>query len=493
VSAFEESRQADRRGMGRRGFLRAAGLAAGAMAVGAGRSAWAAGTAPGGATGPASGEAADLAAASPWDQVPGILARIVPPTFPGATFDVTAYGAKGDGKTKNTDAIRAAIEACGQAGGGRVLVPAGTFLTGALTLLSNVNLEVAKGATLKFSTDPKDYPLTYTRWQGIECMNFAPFIYARGQRDVAITGAGVIDGQAANGPWFDYDDKRQPDWERLQQMAVDNVPITSRTFGSGHFLKPNMIQLYECQNVLVDGLELRNPAMWTVHPVLSTNVTVSNVKVYSRGAMVDGCDPESCRDVHITGCQFDTGDDGIAIKSGRDTDGRRVGVPSENIVIDNCTHLGRWGALTVGSEMSGGVRNVFFQDCTIKKGPTYSAFHVLYVKTNKRRGGTVEGIHARRIKATSVQREAINITENYSLTGPGFGPIVNPTVRDVTVADMTVDGATYALVLDGLKESRITGVSVADSTFTNIKNATPKVANADKPKYTNVRINGKGV
>ena len=492
-------------GMERRRFLRAAGLIAGAMAVGAagpGRSAWAAGTGSGGTAdaatgvgtdGAVPGGTADLGAASPWDQVPGILARIVPPTFPDVTFDVTRYGAKGDGKTKNTEAFRAAIEACGKAGGGRVLVPAGTFLTGALTLLSNVNLEIAKGGTLRFSTDAKDYPLTYTRWQGIECMNFSPFIYARGQRNVAITGAGVIDGQAANGPWFDYDDKREPDWERLQQMAVDNVPITSRTFGAGHFLKPNMIQLYECENVLVDGLELRNPAMWTIHPVLSTNVTVSNVKVYSRGAMVDGCDPESCRDVHITRCQFDTGDDGIAIKSGRDTDGRRVGVPSENIVIDNCTHLGRWGALTVGSEMSGGVRNVFFQDCTIKKGPTYSAFHVLYVKTNKRRGGTVDGIHARRIKATSVQREAVNVTENYSLTGPGFGPIVNPAVRNLTVEDMTVDGATYALSLDGLKDSKITGVSVTNSTFTNIKNATPKVTNADKPKYTNVKINGKGV
>jgi polygalacturonase len=437
------------------------------------------------------GTAAYAAPASPWDQVPIILSRIVPPSFPDMVFDVTAYGAKGDGRTKNTEAFRKAVEACNKAGGGRVVVPSGSFLTGAVTLLSNVNLVVSAGATLKFSTDPKDYPRIFTRWQGIECMNFSPFIYARGQRNVAITGAGAIDGQGPSGPWFDYDDKRGPDWDRLQQMAVDNVPVTSRNFGSGHYLKPNMIQLYECQNVLVSDVSLRNPAMWTIHPVLARNVTVRNVKVYSRGGMVDGCDPESSSDVHITGCQFDTGDDGVAIKSGRDTDGRRIGVPSENIVIQNCTHLGRWGALTVGSEMSGGVRNVFFEDCTIKKGSSYSAFHVLYIKTNKRRGGTVDGVHARRINATSVQREAINVTLNYSLTGPGFGPIVNPAVRNITVDGMTVDGASYALSLDGMSASKITGVSIANSTFTKIGTATPKIKNADKPVYNSVSVNGK--
>jgi len=181
-------------------------------------------------------------------------------------------------------------------------------------------------------------------------------------------------------------------------------------FGDKHFLKPNLIQFYRCRNVLVEGVALRNPAMWTVHPVLCRNVTVRNVTVYSRGAMVDGVDPESCADVHIHGCSFDTGDDGTVIKSGRDTDGRRVGVPSEDIVIEDNDYFGRWGAITVGSEMSGGVRNVFFQDCTVKKGSSYKPFHVLYIKTNKRRGGTVENIHARRIKATDVDREAIMVT-----------------------------------------------------------------------------------
>jgi polygalacturonase len=471
----------------RRDFIKVAGITAGA-------------TLASGAVLPQIASAAETpphpAAASPWDEVPAILARITPPTFPDATFDVKSYGAKGDGKAKDTEAFRKAIVACNAAGGGRVVVPKGTFLTGAITLLSNVDLHVSDGATIKFSSSAADFPLVYTRWQGIECMNFSPFIYARGQQNVAITGAGTgtIDGNASAGPWFDYDGKRGPDWDKLQQQAVDGIAVTKRIFGSGHYLKPNMIQLYECRNLLIADVSIKNPAMWTIHPVLSTNVTVRNVKVYSRGAMVDGCDPESSNDVHITGCQFDTGDDGIAIKAGRDTDGRRVGVPSQHIVIDNCTFLGRWGALTVGSEMSGGVRNVFFQDCTIKQGTSYKAFHVLYIKTNKRRGGTVENIHARRIKATAVDREAINVTLNYSLTGPGFGPIVNPKVQNITADQFTVSGVKKtAVTLDGLGESHIKGVTISNSTFTNVTTAKPSIKNADGTTFPGTTINGKAV
>jgi polygalacturonase len=204
-------------------------------------------------------------------------------------------------------------------------------------------------------------------------VNFSPFVYARGRENVAITGTGTIDGNTAAGPWFGFDSRRGPDWDRLQQMAVDGVPPADREFGDGHYLKPNVVQLYDCRNVLILGVSIKNPAMWTIHPVLCTNVTVRDVTVYSRGAMVDGCDPEASKDVHITGCRFDTGDDGIAIKAGRDTDGRRVGVASEDIVIDHhCAFAGRWGAPTVGSAMSGGVRGVFFQDCTVKQGTSYN-------------------------------------------------------------------------------------------------------------------------
>ena len=432
-------------------------------------------------------------AADPWDAVPGILARINPPTFPDRDFNIASYGAKGDGKADNTRAFRDAVVACNKVGGGRVVVPKGTFLSGAIHLLSNVNLHLVAGAKILFSTDHEKYlPMVWTRWQGIECYNYSPFIYAYNQTNVAISGAGTLDGQSSKGPWFEWDKKRDPDWQVLQKMAVDDVPVPDRKFGDGHFLKPNMIQFYKCTNILVEGVSIRNPAMWSVHPVLSRNITIRNISIYSRGGMVDGCDPEASADVHIHHCTFDTGDDAVVVKAGRDIDGRRVGVPSENIVVERCTMLGRWGAVTVGSEMSGGVRNVFFQDCMIKPGPSYKTFYVLYLKTNKRRGGTVDGIHARRITGNRIDRGSFYIDMNYSLTGPGHGPIVFPTVRNITVDGMNIDGAPYAVNLNGAAESRIQNVHISNSTFKNM--AGPNVIkNADNVTFTNVTINGKPV
>ncbi|MBP2478072.1 polygalacturonase [Crossiella equi] len=433
------------------------------------------------------------ATADPWAAVPGILARITPPTFPARDFPVTAHGGRGDGRTDNTAAFRDAIETCTRAGGGRVVVPPGTFLTGAITLRSNVDLHVQAGGTVRFSTDPARYPLARTRWQGIECVNFSPFLYAYEAVNIALTGAGRIDGQAANGPWFGFDPRRQPDWERLQQQAVDGVPPDRRVFGQGHFLKPNMIQFYRCRNVLVEGLDIRNPAMWTIHPVLCRNVTVRGVRVHSRGGMVDGCDPESSRDVLVTGCVFDTGDDGVVVKSGRDTDGRRVGVPSQDIVVRDCTFLGRWGAIAVGSEMSGGVRNVFAEDITIKPGPDYRTFHAVYLKTNKRRGGTIEGVHVRRLTADRIDRGAVFVTMDYNLTGPGFGPVVNPVIREVTLERLTVRGAPWAVRLEGLAESHIQDLTVRDSTFTEVTDPKLSITNADRTAFSNVKVNGRPV
>ncbi|RCG25943.1 glycoside hydrolase family 28 protein [Sphaerisporangium album] len=464
----------------RRDFLRTGGVVAGGLLL------------PSLRAGASYGSAA---AASPWDQVPAILARITPPTFPDRTFDITDYGAKPDNTTDCTPAFRNAIAACNAAGGGTVLVPGtGKFRTGKIHLLSNVNLHVNAGGTIRFRSDAGSYlPVVFTRWQGIECYNYSPFIYAYGQTNVALTGPGTIDGNAAAGPWFGFDDQRGPDWDRLQQMAVDGVPVDQRRFGDGHYLKPNMIQFYDCANILVEDLNIRNPAMWTIHPVLSRNVTVRNVKVYSRGAMVDGCDPESSADVHITGCTFDTGDDGTVIKSGRDTDGRRVGVPSENIVIENNTYLGRWGAITVGSEMSGGVRNVFARDNRIQAGSSYHSFYAVYIKTNNRRGGVVDGVHVRNLTGGPCDRGGFYIDMNYSLTGPGYGPIVNPTIQNITVDGLVIDTSPYSIKLSGSSASHIRNVAVSNSTFTHMDSGSVSISNADNVTLTNVQVNGKVV
>ncbi|SEG95846.1 Carbohydrate binding module (family 35) [Nonomuraea solani] len=429
---------------------------------------------------------------SPWDQVPAILARIVPPTFPDRTFPITDHGARPDNSTDCTPAFRAAIAACNAAGGGTVLVPGtGRYRTGTIHLLSGVRLHVEAGATIRFRSDAGSYlPAVFTRWQGIECYNYSPFIYARGQRDLALTGTGTIDGNAAAGPWFDFDGRRGPDWDRLQQLAVDGVPVEQRLFGDGHYLKPNMIQFYDCQNVLVEDLDIRNPAMWTIHPVLSRNITIRRVKIYSRGAMVDGVDPESSADVLIENCSFDTGDDGTVIKSGRDIDGRRVGVPSENIVIRGNTYHGRWGAITVGSEMSGGVRNVFAQDNQILPGSAYRSFYALYLKTNNRRGGVVDGVHVRGLTGGPCDRGGFFIDMNYSLTGPGYGPIVHPTIQNLTVEGLNIAGSPFAVKLSGSPASHIRNVTISNSTFTAIDTPAPQLSNADNVRLQNVRING---
>jgi polygalacturonase len=429
---------------------------------------------------------------SPWDQVPAILARIVPPTFPDRTFPITDYGAKPDNSTDCTAAFRSAIAACNAAGGGTVLVPGtGKFRTGKIHLLSGVRLHVEAGGTIRFRSDAGSYlPTVFTRWQGIECYNYSPFIYARNQTDLALTGTGTIDGNAAAGPWFGFDDQRGPDWDRLQQQAVDGVPVEQRQFGDGHFLKPNLIQFYGCRNILVEDLDIRNPAMWTIHPVLSRNITIRRVKIYSRGAMVDGVDPESSSDVLIEGCTFDTGDDGTVIKSGRDTDGRRVGVPSTDIVIRDNTYYGRWGAITVGSEMSGGVRNVFAENNRILAGAGYHSFYALYLKTNNRRGGTVDGVHVRNLTGGPCDRGGFYIDMNYSLTGPGNGPIVNPVIQNITVDGLNIAGSPFAIKLAGSAASHIRNVTIANSTFTQIDTPAPQLSNADNVVLRDVRING---
>ena len=284
-------------------------------------------------------------AASGWDDYPKLLARIKAPTFPARDFPITQFGAVADGKTDATEAIAKAIAACNAAGGGRVVVPAGEFLTGAIHLKSNVNLHVSEGATLKFSTNPAHYPLVPTRWEGIECYNFSALIYAFEQENIAVTGKGKLDGQAARENWWDWklshwqvpgEDKQRPDARALIAMGEKGVPVKERVFGQGHKLRPNFFQPHRCRNILVEDVTIVRSPMWELHPVLSTNITVRGVTISSHGPNNDGCDPECCRDVLIENCVFDVGDDCIAIKSGKNNDGRRVNVASENIIVRGC-------------------------------------------------------------------------------------------------------------------------------------------------------------
>jgi polygalacturonase len=469
----------------RRDLLRIGGALAGGAAAGL-----VVGPAPAAAD---PGPAADAVAAGPWSEVRRILGRIRPPRFPGRRFDITRYGAVSDGTTDCTDAIRRAVADCHRAGGGRVVVPAGAFLTGAIHLLSNVNLHLADGATIRFSPDPASYlPVVPTRWEGTECYNYSPFIYAFGQCNVAVTGRGTLDGQARLGPWESWYANGGPqgaDQRELRRMGEAGVPVAERVFGAGHFLRPKMVQFYRCTNVLVSDVTIVDPPMWTVHPVLSRNVTVRDVTVHSTLFNTDGCDPECCTDVHITRCRFDTNDDCIAIKAGRDADGHRVGVPSTNIVVERCKFAGRWGGVAIGSEMSGGVAGVFARHCEINPVDFPGRFPVkypLYIKTNKLRGGYIDGVHLRDFTGVRVDREALYVILNYN-NQVGTRPVL---VRDITVDRMVLDGARRAIWLAGLESDHIVSVRLRDSHFTGVRDATNMIAFVDDLAFEDVTVNG---
>jgi polygalacturonase len=420
---------------------------------------------------------AAAAAALPEWNADAILARVKPPVFPNRDFDITRFGAAGDGKKNCTEAIAKAIDACTQAGGGRVVVPGGVFLTGAIHLKSNVNLHLADGATLRFSRDPKHYlPLVFTRFEGTECMNYSPFLYAFEQTNIAITGRGTLDGQSDCEHWWPWKARTNCGWKKgdpSQQQARDalvamgekDVPVSDRVFGEGRYLRPNFIQPYRSKNVLIADVTIENSPMWEINPVLCRNVTVRNVRISSHGPNNDGCDPESCTDVLIENCTFDTGDDCIAIKSGRNRDGRRVAAACENLVIRGCTMKDGHGGVTIGSEVSGSVRNVFVENCHMDSPHLDRA---LRLKSNAQRGGTIENVFFRNVTVGQVAQAIVDVDFYYE-EGPN-GPF-QPTARNIVVQNVTCKKSKYALYLRGYESSPIHDVRLAHCVFEHVEKA----------------------
>jgi polygalacturonase len=405
----------------------------------------------------------------PWSRLPGILANIKAPTFPARDFIITNFGAKSDGVTDATEAIRNAISECAGKGGGRVVVPDGVFLTGPILLKSGVNLYVSKGATLRFSTDPARYmPVVKTRFEGVEMMNYSPLIYAHGQENIAVTGEGTLDGQASDENWWFWKGRATPvpgtqraDRDQLFKQADDGVPVEKRVYGTGHFLRPTFIEPYESRNILIEGVTIKNAPFWVIHPTLSSNVTIRGVTVISHGPNNDGTDPESSTDVLIENSTYDTGDDCIAIKSGRNADGRRVKKATERIVVRNSTFRAGHGGVTIGSEVSGDVRDVFAEKLVMSSPELERGIRI---KSNAVRGGVVENVFARDIEIGEVG-SAIDIDLLYEEGARGnFLPVV----RNVRVERMTVKRAAYALFVRGLPGAPVKGVMVLDSTIAGV-------------------------
>ena len=303
-----------------------------------------------------------------------------------------------------TRQLQQAIDDLSRQGGGTLVLQPGVYRTGALHLKNGVELHLASEDTLvQFVPDDpaENYPLVFSHWEASPCYNFSALLYACDAQDIAVTGKGVLDGGADADHWWNWHHQVETSWSEnkpdlqladrsaLRSMNLGGVPVDRRIFGEGHYLRPNFFQSIRCQRVLLQGVTLRNSPMWQLNPVLCSSVVVDGVTLSSHGANNDGCDPESCNGVWIKNCRFDTGDDCISLKSGRDRDGREANVPCRNILIENNDFADGHGGVALGSEMSGGLYNV------LASGNRFSSPNLTYalrLKTNARRGGAVERV-----------------------------------------------------------------------------------------------------
>ncbi|MGV3459806.1 MAG: glycoside hydrolase family 28 protein [Flavobacterium sp.] len=437
-------------------------------------------------------------AAAGWDKMQEIIDGVKEPVFKNKTYALADFGAVADGKFNNTEAFRKAIQKCAQDGGGTITVAPGKYYTGPIHLESNINLHLEEGAEILFSTNPADYPIVHTSWEGTELMNYSPLIYAFGKTNVAITGKGTLNGQANESNWWPWAGKgygfkkgmpSQADplnRDRLVQMAEDGVPVEKRIFGEGHYIRPGFIQFFECKSVILKDVKILNAPFWIIHPIKSTNVIVDGVTITSHGPNNDGCDPEYSKNVIIRNCSFNTGDDCIAIKSGRDGDGRRVNIPSENIVVQNCKMFDGHGGVTMGSEISAGVRNVFVDNCDMDSPELDRAIRI---KSNTRRGGFVENVYVRNLRVGRVKESVLGIDMFYSIHGNQTGNYL-PVVRNIFIENVQVkNGGKYGILAKGIKAAPITGITFKDVTIDKVETEY-SIENVEKLQFTNTKING---
>ncbi len=444
-----------------------------------------------------------VAQAKAWDESEyrRIEQRIKAPTFPDRDFVITRYGAKTTNTAaKNQKAINKAIQVCSKKGGGRVIVPAGTFLTGAVTLLSNVNLVVEKDATLQFVFEPDLYPIVPTRWEGLDCHNVSPCIYAYKQQNVAVTGEGTIDGGGSNETWWKWTgvphfggapdllpNQRSGSRARLLKQAEDGVDMNERVFTKEDGLRPQLINFNQCENILMENLTLLRSPFWVIHPLLSKNITVRGMKITNDGPNGDGCDPESCDGVLIENCFFNTGDDCIAIKSGRNRDGRLWNRPSENIIIRNCEMKNGHGGVVIGSEISGGCRNVYAEN-NVMDSPNLD--RVVRIKTNTCRGGIVENINVRNIKVGVCKESVLKINLDYEhneICCRGY----NPTVRNVNLENITCGQSQYGVLIIALDSlCNVYDINVKNCRFDGVREGNSIKGQTRDVRFENLFLNG---
>jgi polygalacturonase len=436
---------------------------------------------------------------NPWKSMELIINSVSPLSFGNKKYMIVDYGAKADGHFDNTKAFKEAIQTCSKNGGGIVTVPSGKYCTGSIHLENNVNLHLEEGAEILFSTKPTDYPMVHTSFEGTELINYSPLIYAYKKHNVAITGKGILNGQATIDNWWPWCGSTTYGWKkgmssqsdplnrpRLVDMAEEGVAVSERVFGEGHYIRPNFVEFFECTDVLLKDVTIINAPFWVIHPIKSTNVTVDGVTVRSHGPNNDGCDPEYSKNVIIKNCTFDTGDDCIAIKAGRDADGRRVAIKSENIIVQNCTMFDGHGGVTIGSEISAGVSNVYVEDC-IMNSPNLDV--AIRLKTNSRRGALIENFYVRNIKIGQVREAVLKIDMFYNVHGNQTGNFI-PRIENIHLENVKVkNGGKYSILAKGYAASPIKNITFKNVTIEKVR--TPfSIENVINLNFIDTYING---
>lgn len=361
-------------------------------------------------------------------------------------FDIRDYSDK-------DNAIQAAVDDCAKNGGGIVTVPRGEWKTGPVHLKSNVELRLEDGSVMIFSDRYEDYlPVVFTRWEGTECFNYSPLIYANGCENIAVTGNGTLIGSGQ--AWWHWKKLQQAAAEELCYAQRNGVPAEKRVYGTEKAaLRPSFIQTINCRNVLLEGFTVKDGPQWTIHPVYCEDVTVRNVTVSTHGPNTDGLNPDSCRNVLIEGCRFDTGDDCIAVNAGMNEDGWKVGRPCENIEIRNCVMTGGHGAVTIGSAVSGGVKNVYAHDCMIS-----GTMQGIRLKSMRGRGGYIDGAVFDNITIDNVSDQAIQINMFYESSTVEPKTDEPTECRNIFIKNVRGSGAKTGIQINGLPERKLENI-----------------------------------
>ncbi len=412
--------------------------------------------------------------------------KIYTPDFAKSTeFSIVKFGAVQGDKDKTSAAIAKAIEAAHVAGGGIVLVPAGEWLTKKIHLKSNVNLRISKGALLLFSESPEDYlPAVHSTWEGMECMNYSPLIYAYQCKNIAISGEGEIKAKMDTWKqWFSRPPAHMESIKRLYNLAQEYTPLEQRMMvnDSAH-LRPQFIQFNRCENVLLEGITITNSPFWTIHPYLSKNVVIRKLKVYAHGHNNDGVDPEMSQNVLVEDCEFDQGDDAVAIKSGRNPEGWRLKTPSKNIVIRNCFVKNGHQLVAIGSELSGGIENVYIENCRVAE-TNKELMHLLFIKTNERMGGYVRNVFFNNVTAHHIKEGILGIDTDVLYQWRNLVPTkirkLTP-IGQVYLSQVKAQSGKFVAKINGNKELPVN----------NIRLIHTDLANASEEKIQNKNVSG---